>query len=191
MSEIKVFPFIEGTNISLCAPNIENVKLYASWDNHPDVRKYSRNLFPVNPEDNKKYIEKGQDRIPSEIGFEIWHNEDKKPIGFVGFNYIMWADRVGNIGLTIGEPAYWNQNLGLEATFLIIEYGFNELNLIKITGSMYEMNIGSWKICEKIGMKRELLLKKNAFVKGKYVDEFEYCLFNEDWKLLRQKFNFK
>jgi RimJ/RimL family protein N-acetyltransferase len=74
---------------------------------------------------------------------------------------------------------------------MILEYGFNELNLVKITGNAYEMNIGSWKICEKIGMKRELVLKKQAYVKGKYVDEYQYYIFKVDWDQLRIKIEFK
>jgi [ribosomal protein S5]-alanine N-acetyltransferase len=191
MSDVKMYPFIEGKNLSLCAANIDNIKLYASWENHPDVRKYARNVFPKTPEDFKKYMEGSQDRTPREIGFEIWHNTDNKPIGFIGFNFINWADRMGNIGLNIGEPTYWRKNFGLEATYLILEYAFNELNLVKITAHMYEMNIPSWKICEKIGMKRELILKKQAYVKGNYVDEYHYSLFKEDWEKLRQKIDFK
>ncbi len=191
MSDVKLYPFIEGKNLSLCALNLDNIKLYASWENNPEVRKYGRNLFPILAEDFKKAFEESQGRIPREIGLEVWHNADKKPIGYVGFNFISWADKVGNIGLSIGDPAYWRQNLGFEATCLILDYGFNELNLQKITGNMYEMNYGSWKICEKIGMKRELMLKKNAFVKGKYVDEYEYSIFKDEWNQLRQKFDYK
>jgi ribosomal-protein-alanine N-acetyltransferase len=191
MSNIKKYPFIEGKNLSLCAANIENINLYASWDNHPDVRRHARNLFPKTSAEYKKYMEGGQDRTPRDIGFEVWHNADNKPIGFIGFNFINWADRMGNIGLQIGDPTYWNKNLGLEATYLLLEYAFNELNLVKITAGMYEMNTASWKICEKLGMTRELVLKKQVYLKGNYIDEYQYCLFKDDWKELRQKFEFK
>ena len=190
MADVKNYPFIEGKNLSLCAANIENINLYASWDNHPDVRKYARNLFPKTSAEYKKYME--NEKIGYEnIGFEVWHNADNKPIGFIGFNYINWADRLGNVGLQIGDPTYWNKNLGLEATYLLLEYAFNELNLVKITAGTYEMNTASWKICEKLGMTRELVLKKQVYVKGNYVDEYHYCLFKEDWENLRQKFEFK
>lgn len=148
-------------------------------------------MFPATPESFKKFLEEGQGRTPREIGFEIWHKTDNKPIGFIGFNFINWADRMGNIGLNIGDPAYWRKDLGLEATYLILEYAFNELNLVKITADMYEMNAPSWKICEKLGMKRELVYMKQAYVKGKYVDSYQYCLFKEEWDNLRKKFEFK
>ncbi|MEJ2295805.1 MAG: hypothetical protein P8Y23_13700, partial [Candidatus Lokiarchaeota archaeon] len=88
MVDVKQYPFIEGKNISLCAANIENISLYASWNNNPDVRQYARNLFPKIPAEYKKYMEDGQDRTPSEIGFEVWHKGHSKPIGFINFNYI-------------------------------------------------------------------------------------------------------
>ena len=191
ITEVKQYPFIEGKNLTLCAPNKDNLNLYASWDNHPDARKYARNVFPTTAGDLKKYLERGQERAPREIGFEIWHKADCKPIGFIGFNFVNWADRMGNIGLNIGDPSYWKKDLGMEATYLILEYAFNELNLFKITADMYEMNTPSWKICEKVGMKRELTYMKQAYVKGNYVDTYQYCLFKEDWEKQRQKFEFK
>ena len=190
MSEVKTYPFIEGKNLSLCALNIDNVKLYASWDNNPEARKYARVLFPKTPEEYKKYMEKSQDSVPRELGFELWHNKDNKPIGFVGLNYIHWPNRMGNIGLIIGDPAYWNKNLGFEAAYLVLEYAFNELNLNKVNADMYEINTPSWKIYEKIGMKREVTLKKQAFVKGNYIDVYEYRVFKEEWDKLRTKFEF-
>ena len=54
MSEVKTYPFIEGKNLTLCALNIDNIKLYASWDNNPEARKYARVLFPKTPEEYKK-----------------------------------------------------------------------------------------------------------------------------------------
>jgi len=191
LSEVKNYPFIQGKNLSLCAVNIDNIKLYASWDNNPEARKYARILFPKTPEEYKKYMEKSQEGVPREIGFELWHNEDKKPIGFVGFNFIHWPNRMGNIGLIIGEPAYWKKNLGFEATCLILEYAFNELNLNKVNADMYDVNVASWKICEKIGMKREVTLEKHVYVKGKYTNAYEYRIFKEEWDELRKKFDFK
>ncbi|MFW9929751.1 MAG: GNAT family N-acetyltransferase [Candidatus Thorarchaeota archaeon] len=190
MVDVKHYTFIEGKNLSLCAANIDNINLYASWDNNPDVRKYTHNLFPKTSAEHKKYMESGQDRTPREIGFEVWHKGDDKPIGFIRFNYIDWADRLGNYSLQIGDLSYWNKNLELEATFLLLEYAFNELNLVKITTDMYEMNTASWKICEKLGMNRELVLKKQAYLKGKYVDIYQYSLFKDDWENLRQKIEF-
>ena len=70
---------------------------------------------------------------------------------------------------------------------MIIEYGFNELNMFKIECGMFNINVGSWKVAEKLGMKRELVYKEAAWVDGKYIDEYTYCIFLDEWKEKRKE----
>ena len=137
-----------------------------------------------------KFFEKKQPNPPNELFLNIWHKKDKKLIGYIGFNHIQWANAVADIGLMIGEKEYWGKDIGTEAIALLLEYGFNELNLFKITGSMFHINVGSWRVAEKVGMEREIVLKKQAYVSGQYVDEFQYCMFKDEWQLKRKKFKF-
>jgi len=174
--------FINGKNVDLLpGNNLDHLNLYVKWDNDQETRHYARNMFPISTEEYKKWIEELKIGTPSEMQFEIWHKNDKKIIGYVGFNHINWSDRSANIGMVIGEQEYRNKDLGTEAAALIIEYGFNELNMFKIGCGMYEVNVGSWKVAEKLGMQRALVYQEQAWVDGKYVDEYEYCIFYDEW----------
>lgn len=188
--EKEIAPFIEGKNISLIAPNVQFVNLYAKWDNDPDFRHVSRNFLPISAEAFKKFFEKTQPKPPQEIFLNIWHKKDKKLIGYCGFNHIQWADAIADVGLMIGEKGYWRKDIGTEAVALILDYGFYELNLFKITGGMFHINTGSWRVAEKVGMTRDIVLKKQAYVKGQYVDEYQYCMFRDEWKEKRKQFDF-
>ena len=180
--------FISGKNVNLLpGNNLEHINLYAKWDNDQETRRYARNIFPHSPEEYKKWIEELKTGTPSQINFEIWHKADNKIIGYVCFNHIQWTDRYANVGMVIGEPEYRSKDLGTEAAALIIEYGFNELNMVKIGCGMFEVNIGSWKVAEKLGMQREIVYKQQAWVDGKYIDEYEYCIFRDKWKEMRKK----
>ncbi len=88
MSEVKedkVFPFIEGENVSLCPLNMDHINLYTKWMNDPQIRKFERNKFPQTVEEVKKSFEPKSQDVKEELFFEIWHNNDKKPIGYIGF----------------------------------------------------------------------------------------------------------
>jgi len=180
--------FISGKNVDLLpGNNLEHLNLYAKWDNDQETRHYARNVFPILPEAYKKWIEEVKSGTPRELNFEICHKADKKIIGYVGFNHINWSDRNADIGMVIGEPEYRSKDLGTEAAALVMDYGFNELNMFKIGCGMYEINVGSWKVAEKLGMHREIVYKETAWVDGKYVDAYEYCIFYDEWKEKRKE----
>ncbi|MFX1379485.1 MAG: GNAT family N-acetyltransferase [Promethearchaeota archaeon] len=186
MDEKEVPVFIEGKNICLIPQNSENINLYVKWLNNPKVRIYSRNILPKRVEDIKKWFEPHERGAPGFIGFEIWHKKDKKTLGTVGLGWIDWINGWTNVGLTIGEPAYWNKNIATEATELIIEYAFNELNLNKLHGGVCVKNVASWSVAEKLGFKFEGTREKEWYVDGEYLGLKTYCLLKEDWLKMNQ-----
>nr|WP_320119502.1 GNAT family N-acetyltransferase [uncultured Marinifilum sp.] len=65
------------------------------------------------------------------------------------------------------DRRYWGKGYGLELCKSLIEYGFRELKLSKLTARMYKENIASVRLSERCGM---------AFVNGgKNDDGKEYC----------------
>ncbi|MFO7794961.1 MAG: GNAT family protein [Promethearchaeia archaeon] len=167
--------------------NMNHVNLYMKWMNNPEVRRFARSMIPTTKEEIKKYIENQANKIKDSFSFEIYHKKDKKSIGDCGFNKIDWVDRRGNIGLGIGEPKYWNQGLASEAVRLLLQYGFEELDLYKITADIFSPNIGSWKAAEKVGMRREAELSRYTYIEGEYVDNLIYSIFKNEWLSQKNK----
>jgi diamine N-acetyltransferase len=172
--------FIEGKTISLCAANIDNINLYTSWMNNPKTRKYARFNVPQTIEEVKKQFEPKREAVKEEIFFEIWHKKDKKAVGYAGFLWIQWFTRNAHIFYMI-DPDYWGQKIGTETGKLIIEYGFKELNLHKITATLFSTNKASLRVAEKIGLKHEITLQKEVYINGEHVDALEYSIFKEDY----------
>lgn len=184
-SKIESVPFIEGTNINLCPPNTEHINLYAKWMNSPKTRKYARYEFPQNLEEVKKIFEPKEERVSSEIFFEIWHRSDEKPIGYTGFLRIRWFDRSAFLFYLIGEKDYWGRGIATEAAKLVVEYGFDELNLHKISAGIYAPNQSSVRIVEKNGFTLELTLKKEAYIDGEHVDALKYSILKKEWQAIK------
>ncbi len=181
MSDELIPVFIKGEKVSLLPINMENVPLYVKWENDPKVRLYGRNAVPLTVEEFKKYFQPTGGRIAKEYHLEIWHNQDKKPIGSAGIFRISWFDGRAYLGLSIGESNYWGQDIGTEVTQLMVEYAFNELNLHKIYAIIAVLNEASWHCAEKNGFQREGLLKEDTFIDGKYVDYYLYSLLKDEW----------
>lgn len=179
--EIEPFPFIKGKNIDLCVRNSKLLKQYVRWKNHPRVRKFARNVVPRTLEEQKQRFESRVIEFKDHISLDIWHKKDKKAIGNLGLGHIDWINGWANAFLFIGEPEYWNKNIATEATELLIEYAFNELNLNKLQGGAAVENIGSWTVAEKMGFKLEGIRKHTMYIDGKYIDVKTHSLLKEDW----------
>ena len=174
--------FIEGERIELLPFNPENVKIHARWVNDPKTRLYAQNVFPVSHEDLKKRLEQTQERPKRDISFEIYHKELDKIVGFVEFHHINYINHAANLSVVIGEKELWGKNLGAEAAKQMLKYGFDELNLVKVTAIALKPNKGACRMLEKIGMKLELVLKNQTYFDGAYVDELNFCIFREEWE---------
>ena len=66
----------------------------------------------------------------------------------------------------------------------LIEFGFNELDLVRIQARCFEENIGSQKVMEKSGMQFEGLLRKSMLVKGQYQNVKMYAITDDDYRNL-------
>lgn len=175
--------FIEGKTVNLAPISKENLELHAKWLNDPNIRRYTREVIPETVEKLKKQLEESSKEFPKRnIVFEIYHKKDQKSIGIVSFHQIRWVDRIGMMGILVGEPEYWNKGIGTEACELIFEYGFDELNFYKILAQVLAPNTNSIRLLEKLGMKKEVTQTKHYYVDGEYVDQHLYSIFQADWE---------
>jgi len=186
MAEIKenkeenVFPFIEGEKINLNSINLEHIGLYTKLMNSPNGRKYARFNVPQTIEEVKKLFEPTKQEVKDKIFFEIWQKKDKKAVGLIGFNRIQWFSRIGMITCMV-EQEFWGKGIGTEAIKLVVDYGFKEMNLHKISARIFSPDKASIRIAEKLGFTHEITLKKEIFVDGVHVDIVNYIIFKADW----------
>jgi len=174
-------PFIESELLTLLPIKVNNLKLYLKWNNDSEIRKYLGFQIPWMKEDQKNMMEPDINPYKRRAYFEIWHNIDKRPIGVVSLHSIQYISRIAELGINIGEKNYWGKGIGTTALGLVIKYGFEELNLHKICASVEGSNMASYKVLEKLGLKREAVLKKTKYVDGVYIDGFRYAIFQEEY----------
>ena len=78
------------------------------------------------------------------------------------------------LGYFIGEP-YWNRGITTRAVKLICDYGFKELDIVRIFSGIFEYNPASQRVLEKCGFEREAVCKNAVCKKGKIYDEIRYA----------------
>ncbi len=80
------------------------------------------------------------------------------------------------------HPSHWGRGYVTEAARALAGFGFRELRLHRIWADCDPANIASWRVLEKIGMRREGHLRENAFIKGAWVDSLIYAILAREWR---------
>jgi RimJ/RimL family protein N-acetyltransferase len=111
---------------------------------------------------------------------------ENKIIGHIYFSQIEPKNlKTWEIGYIFNKE-FHGKGFATEAVKAIIENGFFEKDVHKIIAHCNPKNISSWKLLERIRMKREGKLRKNIyFVKDKngepiWQDTYEYGILKED-----------
>ena len=89
-----------------------------------------------------------------------------------------WAE----MGYSIARPL-WGQGLVTTeaATAVAIAHGFEKLGLARIQASADTRNVASWRVMEKLGMKREGIMRSSRLVRDIRVDDVLYAVLREEW----------
>jgi RimJ/RimL family protein N-acetyltransferase len=123
--------------------------------------------------------------------FAIVEKDTNKAIGNCGLHLVDEVHRHATFGIFIGEKTYWNQNIGSEATALILDYGFNIMNLNNINLEVVAFNKRAIRSYEKVGFKYVGRRREFVFMAGQYHDVLIYDLLASEFNspYVKEMFN--
>ena len=104
-----------------------------------------------------------------------------KPIGDCEFSNFDWRSRKAEVGISIGEKSYWGHGYGTDAMRVLVNYGFNMLNLNRISLKVFSFNKRAIRSYEKVGFTVEGTLREEIYKDGKYVDVLVMGLLRNEW----------
>lgn len=116
----------------------------------------------------------------SRFVFAVVLDESTEMIGAGEINIRDYSNRVGEIGYIV-NPQYWGMGFATEVANLLIEYGFNDLNLHRIYATCDPRNIGSSKVLEKVGMIKEGKMREDLLLKDGWRDSLLYSILEHEW----------
>jgi len=172
---------IKGKLVGLRAVEKEDLTLLRDWRNNPDFRRNFREVRELNMANQEIWFNKSCVNNPNNFMFIIERLSDSKPIGACGLLYINWIIRSADFSFYIGEANAYIDDEGYakDAVQLLIDYGFNNLNLHKIWMELYEFDKSKIKFfTEKFNFKKDIQLRDNCFEDGKYWDSYILSLLN-------------
>ena len=181
---------IKGKLVQLRPVQRADISYFLQWFNDPEVTQYLRMYLPMTEMAEQKFIEElGTTRAATQLifVFEAIESDKGKPIGSIGLHNITSKDHNATFGISIGDKKYWSKGYGTEAAELIIRYGFEQLNLQRISSSAWSFNERSIRMHLKLGFKEEGRRREAVFKNGKFNDEVVFGLLREEWKKISLK----
>lgn len=93
--------------------------------------------------------------------------------------------RQAEIGYSF-DPEFGGHGYATEAAAALLEIGFGKLNLHRVFARCDARNEPSWRVMERIGMRREAHFREHAIFKGDWDEEFYYAMLSDEWAELRR-----
>jgi len=102
-------------------------------------------------------------------------------LGLVGLDGILWNQGTAWVGIGIGEREYWGKGYGTDAMRTILHYGFDELNLHRVSLNVFEYNQRAIHSYEKAGFTIEGRMRQCLRREGQRWDLIFMGILREDW----------
>lgn len=155
---------------------------YLNWINDPDVNRYvDAGLFPYTQDELESFYQRTVE-ARDQVLYAVVDRESDLHIGNVKLGPISWVHRRAVFSILIGDKTFWGKGCGTEATRLMVEYGFQRLNLRRIELGVLDANEYAVRAYEKVGFVVEGRARQYAFVNGQYVDCLWMGLLEQDLK---------
>jgi RimJ/RimL family protein N-acetyltransferase len=106
--------------------------------------------------------------------------EDGRLIGNCGMRRKLGNEWEGDIGYELA-PEYWGRGYATEAARTMVDFGFRELDLHRISSWCIADNVASARVLEKTGLRLEGRLRENEHFKGRWWDTLLFGVLREEW----------
>jgi hypothetical protein len=162
--------------ISLGPLREKNLDLYFRARNHLSVRRWCRQYDLLTEGGHRAWFD-GLHKRSDVSMYEILAWDD--PVGACGFTSIDHVNQRAEFSLYV-FPDHMGKGHGASGLKLLLEHGFDDLNLMHIWGETFEDNPAA-KIFERLGMKKEGTRRKFYFREGRFIDAYLYSILRSEW----------
>ncbi len=133
----------------------------------------------------KMFLDHQKQNVRHKFQLAVTLRESGQLIGNCGIRMDDPDSRVGDIGYELA-PDQWGKGYATEAAREIVRFGLEELGLHRVWAWCIADNVGSWRVMEKLGMRREGRLRENEFYKGRWWDTLMYAILEDEWAQIRK-----
>lgn len=158
---------MEGTVVALRALEERDLSLVRRWNFDAEISRYFTSRWPVSMAEQKKWFDT-QLNVANRKRLIITDKATGQPIGILGVMDIDHVNKNCEIGITVGDRAYWGQPHAREAMQLALKFLFVQFNMHLVYLRVMQENERAVAFFQKIGFAKTGVLRDMIFVNGTY-----------------------
>lgn len=172
--------FVDGLTIRRIGPD-DLRDLYEYWSD-PDVARYQL-WGPYSSDQIEAMINAQVDIKPGDPGLALVlaAELDEQVIGDCQLTVTSVDDRQAEIGFAF-NPRFAGRGLATRAVAAVLGFGFVQLGMHRVVAATDVRNERSWRLLERVGMRREAHFIHDCFVKSDWLDAYVYAMLEQEWQ---------
>jgi RimJ/RimL family protein N-acetyltransferase len=173
---------IEGTLVNLRAREVTDRDRMARWINDPEVTRFHATRYPWSLAAEEAFLRDRTAQPPgyADVSLAIETTEGEH-IGSCGLHGVTYEGRNAELGIMVGERAYWDRGYGSDAVRTLVRFGFDEMNLHRVWLRVFAFNERGIRSYTKCGFVEEGRLREQTWLEGRYWDQVVMGILRDDW----------
>lgn len=151
----------------------KDIPYKVKWINDKNNNKYLHYDLPLREDKTLAWFKKIKDRV-DRADYTIIYNG--KPAGLIGLLNIDPKHKDAEFYICLGEEEYKGKGIGYIATKLLIDIAYKELGLNRIYLYTEIGNISAQRLFDKIGFRKEGVIRNDLVYNGRNIDRYIYGL---------------
>ncbi len=165
---------LEGKKVNLKVVETEDLPFFTDLSNNPEFF----GEFIWLPQQSRVEREKWYEDLPEGAKFFFIQRKDGTKIGTIAHFLVGNLMEVGYMVI----PEARMKGYCSEAVEIMVDYLFLSKDIVRVQAHTDVENVGSQKVLEKNGFKKEGKVRKSSFVRGEWRDCYLFSILREEWK---------
>lgn len=161
---------------------VSDLSIIQQWRNSPLLRQFFREYREL----SFSQIQNWYEAMIADPKFEMFiiSSESGESLGVAGLTYIDFVNRHADLHFYIGKNDVWiDHNVCISVFPLLLDYGYNVMNLHKLWAEIYENDQDKIAFFERFGFSRDAVLRDHYYLEGSYVASFIYSLLRHEYSI--------
>lgn len=172
----------EGSRVRLRAVEPSDWEVFYTWHLDSDSARSGYEIgFPQSEQATQRWAERLSVTTPENDEFRwVIERPDGEMVGTINTHSCDRRNGTFSYGVIISRE-HRGQGYASEAVRMVLRYCFGELRYQKATAHIYDFNVPSAKLHERLGFKLEGCIRRMIYTDGEYFDDLIYGITAEEF----------